>query len=98
MNDLVVKGTSRPRSACLAGIARPMIYYQHIKRLPQYYADMEKPVFDTVTERLSYGTGGVTAIISRSGFRIGGTVYEDICTTRTLLRPIRRFIGNMFQG
>ena len=71
MNDLVSKGFSRSRSAHLAGIARSMIYYQRRKREPQYDADLEKRISSIVEERPSYGTRRVTAMIRRSGIRVG---------------------------
>ena len=71
MNDLVSKGFPKSRSAYLAGIARSMIYYQRRKREPQYDADLEKRISDIVTERPSYGTRRVTAMIRRSGSKIG---------------------------
>ena len=81
MNDLVMKGIPRSRSAHLVGIARSMIYYQRRKREPQYDADLERRISDIVTERPSYGTRRVTAMIHLSGSRWAGTVYEDICAT-----------------
>ena len=71
MNDLVSKGFPRSRSAHLTGIARSMIYYQRRKREPQYDADLERRISDIVTERPSYGTRRVTAMIRRSGIRAG---------------------------
>ena len=71
MNDLVSKGFPKSRSAYLAGIARSMIYYQRRKREPQYDADLERRISDIVTERPSYGTRRVTAMIRRSGSKIG---------------------------
>ena len=71
MNDLVMKGTPRSRSAYLTGIARSMIYYQRRKREPQYDADLERRISEIVTERPSYGTRRVTAMIHRSGIRVG---------------------------
>ena len=72
MNDLVSKGFPKSRSAYLAGIARSMIYYQRRKREPQYDADLEKRISDIVTERPSYGTRRVTAMIRLSGSRWEG--------------------------
>ena len=71
MNDLGSSGIPKSRSAHLAGIARSMIYYKHKERKPQYDADLEKRISDTVTERPSYGTRRVTAMIRRSGSRVG---------------------------
>ena len=69
MNDLVSKGFYRFKSTHLAGIARPMIYYQRRKREPQYDADLEKRISHLVEERPSYGTGRATAMIRLSGSR-----------------------------
>ncbi|MCL4480425.1 MAG: DDE-type integrase/transposase/recombinase, partial [Candidatus Thermoplasmatota archaeon] len=55
----------------LAGISRSMIYYQRRKREPQYDADLEKRISHIVTERPSYCTRRVTAMIRRSGIRVG---------------------------
>ena len=71
MNDLVSSGISKSRSAYLAGVARSMIYYQRRKREPQYDPDLETRISDIVMERPSYGTRRVTAMIRRSGSRIG---------------------------
>ena len=71
MNDLVSNGIPKSRSAHLAGISRSMIYYQRRKREPQYDADLEKRISHIVEERPSYGTRRVTAMIRRSGSRIG---------------------------
>ena len=71
MNNLVMKGIPRSRSAHLTGIARSMIYYKRKERKQQYDADLEKRISDTVTERPSYGTRRVTAVIRRSGSRVG---------------------------
>ena len=71
MNDLVSKGSPRSRSAHLTGTARSMIHYQRRKREPQYDADLEIHISDIVTERPSYGTRRVTAMIRRSGIRVG---------------------------
>ncbi len=71
MTELIANGYSKSRSASLTGIARSMIYYQHRKREPQYDADLEKRISDIVTERPSYGTRRVTAMIRRSGSKIG---------------------------
>ena len=60
MNDLVSNG-----------IPRSMIYYQRRKRESEYDADLEKRISHIVTERPSYGTGRVTAMIRRSGIRVG---------------------------
>ena len=70
MNDLVSKGFPRSRSAHLAGMARSMIHYKHKEREPQYDADLERHISDIVTERPSYGTRRVTAMIRRSGIRV----------------------------
>jgi putative transposase len=48
-----------------------MIYYQRRKREPQYDADLEKRISHVVEERPSYGTRRVTAMIRRSGSRMG---------------------------
>ena len=48
-----------------------MIYYQRRKREPQYDADLEKRISHIVDERPSYGTRRVTAMIRRSGSRMG---------------------------
>ena len=69
MNDLVMKGIPKSRSAYLAGIARSMIYYKHREREPQYDADLERHISDIVTERPSYGTRRVTEMIRLSGSR-----------------------------
>ena len=66
MNDLVMKGIPRSRSAHLAGISRSMIYYQRRKRKQQYDADLERRISEIVTERPSYGTRRVTAMIRLS--------------------------------
>ena len=71
MNDLVSNRIHKSRSAHLAGISRSMIYYQRRKREPQYDADLEKRISHIVTERPSYGTRRVTAMIRRSGIRVG---------------------------
>ena len=71
MNDLVMKGFPKSRSAYLTGTARSMIYYQRRKREPQYDPDLERRISDIVMERPSYGTRRVTAMIRRSGSRIG---------------------------
>ena len=71
MNDLVSKGFPKSRSAYLAGIARSMIYYQRKKRERQCDADLEKRISHIVEERPSYGTRRVTAMIRRSGSRMG---------------------------
>ena len=47
-----------------------MIYYQRRKREPQYDADLEGRISHIVTERPSYGTRRVTAMIRRSGIRV----------------------------
>ena len=39
--------------------------------IPARYADLEKRISHIVTERPSYGTGRVTAMIRRSGTRVG---------------------------
>ena len=49
-----------------------MIYYEHRKRKPQYYADLEKGISHVVEERPSYGTGRVTAMMRLSGFGLEG--------------------------
>ena len=48
-----------------------MIYYQRRKREQQYDADLEKRISHVVEESPSYGTRRVTAMIRRSGSRIG---------------------------
>ena len=63
MNDLVSKGFYRFKSTHLAGIARPMIYYQRRKRELQYDADLEKRISHVVEERPSYGTRRLMALI-----------------------------------
>ena len=85
MNDLVSSGIPKSRSAHLAGIARSMIYYKRKERKQQYDADLEKRISHIVEERPSYGTRRVTAMIRRSGFRVGRN-------------RIRRFTGNMCPG
>ena len=71
MNDLVSNGIPKSRSAHLAGIARSMIYYKRKERKQQYDADLEKRISHVVEERPSYGTRRVTAMIRRSGSRVG---------------------------
>ena len=71
MNDLVSNGIPKSRSAHFAGIARSMIYYQCRKIEPQFDADLEKRISHVVEERPSYGTRRVTAMIRRSGSRVG---------------------------
>jgi putative transposase len=71
MNDLIMKGVPKSRSASLTGIARSMIYYDRRKREPKYDADLERRISDIVMERPSYGTRRVTAMIRRSGIRVG---------------------------
>ena len=71
MTELIANGISKSRSAYLTGISRSMIYYEHRKRKKQYDADLEKRISHVVEERPSYGTRRVTAMIRRSGFRIG---------------------------
>ena len=71
MTELIANGLSKSRSASLAGTARSMIYYQRRKRKPQYDPDLERRISDIVTERPSYGTRRVTAMIRRSGFVVG---------------------------
>ena len=71
MTELIANGLSKSRSASLTGTARSMIYYQRRNRKPQYDADLERRISDIVTERSSYGTRMVTAMIRRSGSRIG---------------------------
>ena len=71
MTELIANGLSRYRSASLTGIARSMIYYQRRKRKQQYDPDLKRRISDIVTERPSYGTRRVTAMIRRSGSRIG---------------------------
>ena len=71
MTELIANGLSKSRSASLTGTARSMIYYQHRKRKPQYDPDLEIRISDIVMERPSYGTRRVTAMIHRSGSRIG---------------------------
>ena len=48
-----------------------MIYYKRKERKQQYDADLEKRISHIVEERPSYGTRRVTAIIRRSGIRVG---------------------------
>jgi hypothetical protein len=69
MTELIANGNSKSRSASLTGIARSMIYYQRRKREPQYDADLERRISDIVTERPSYGTRRVIAMIRLSGSR-----------------------------
>jgi len=71
MNDLIMKGVPKSRSASLTGIARSMIYYDRRKREPKYDADLERRISDIVMERPSYGTRRVTAMIRRSGSMVG---------------------------
>ncbi|MCL4451829.1 MAG: IS3 family transposase [Candidatus Thermoplasmatota archaeon] len=71
MTELIANGLSKSRSASLTGTARSMIYYKRRKREPQYDADLERRISDIVTERPSYGTRRVTAMIRRSGIRVG---------------------------
>ena len=71
MTELIANGYSKSRSASLTGIARSMNYYQRRKREPQYDADLERRISDIVTERPSYGTRRVTAMIRRSGIMTG---------------------------
>ena len=71
MNDLASIGIPKSSSAHLAGIAKSMIYYQRRRREPQYAADLEKRISHVVEERPSYGTRRVTAMICRSGSRVG---------------------------
>ena len=85
MNDLVSNGIPKSRSVHLAGIARSMIYYKRKERKQQYDADLEKRISHVVEERPSYGTRRMTAMIRRSGIRVGSN-------------RIRRFTGNMCPG
>ena len=71
MTELIANGISKSRSASLTGISRSMIYYRHRERKPEYDADLERRISGIVEERPSYGTRRVTAMIRRSGFRIG---------------------------
>ncbi len=71
MTELIANGYSKSRSASLTGIARSMIYYKRKEREPQYDPDLERRISDIVTERPSYDTRRVTAMIRRSGSRIG---------------------------
>ena len=71
MTELIANGLSKSRSASLTGTARSMIYYQRRKREPQYDADLEKRISSIAEERPSYGTRRVTAMIRRSGIRVG---------------------------
>ena len=71
MTELIANGLSKSRSASLTGISRSMIYYRHRERKPEYDADLERRISGIVEERPSYGTRRVTAMIRRSGFRIG---------------------------
>ena len=71
MTELIANGLSRSRSSSLTGVSRSMIYYRHRERKPEYDADLERRISSIVEERPSYGTRRVTAMIRRSGFRIG---------------------------
>ncbi len=71
MNDLVLKGFSKSRSASLTGIARSMIYYDHRKRNPQYDMELEERISAILSERPSYGTRRVGAMIRRAGIIAG---------------------------
>ena len=71
MTELIANRRSKLRSASVTGTARSMIYYQRRKREPQYDADLEKRISHVVEERPSYGTRRVTAMIRRSGSRMG---------------------------
>jgi putative transposase len=71
MTELIANGLSKSRSASLTGVSRSMIYYRHRERKPEYDADLERRISSIVEERPSYGTRRVTAMIRRSGFRIG---------------------------
>ena len=70
MTELIANGNSKSRSASLTDIARSMIYYQRRKRESQYDSDLERHISDVVTERLSYSTRMVTAMIRRFGIRV----------------------------
>ena len=51
MTELIANGLSKSRSASMTDIARLMIYYQRRKRKLQYDANLERRIFDIVTER-----------------------------------------------
>ena len=67
MNDLVSKGFSKSRSASLTGIASSMIYYEHRKRKLKYDMELEERILAILSERPSYGTRRVGAMIRRVG-------------------------------
>ena len=71
MNDLVLEGFSKSRYASLTGIARSMIYYDHRKRNPQYDMELEERISAILSERPSYGTRRVGAMIRRAGIIAG---------------------------
>ena len=71
MNDLVLKGFSKSRYASLTGIARSMIYYDHRKRNSQYDMELEERISAILSERPSYGTQRVGAMIHRAGIIAG---------------------------
>ena len=70
MNDLVSNRFSISRSAYLAGISRSTKYYQRINRKQQYDVVLEKGISEGVTERPSYGSRNVTAVIRLSDIRV----------------------------
>lgn len=67
MNDLVSKGFSKSRSASLTGITSSMIYYEHRKRKLKYDMELEERILSILSERPSYGTRRVGAMIRRVG-------------------------------
>ena len=71
MNDLVSKGFSKSRASYLTGIARSMIYYEHRKRKPKYDMELEERISAILSERPSYGTRRVRAMIRRTGIIAG---------------------------
>ena len=71
MNDLVSKGFSKSRASYLTGIARSMIYYEHRKRKPKYDMELEERISAILSERPSYGTQRVGAMIHRAGIIAG---------------------------
>ncbi len=70
MNELAGRGFTMRNASRLSGYPRSLLYYRQRERNVPLDTDLEYRIEGIITQRPSYGTRRVTAMIRRSGLII----------------------------
>ena len=93
MNDLVNRGFTSRNAGRLSGYPRSLLYYRQRERYVPLDTDLKSRIEGIITQRPSYGTRRVTAMIRRSGLTVNRKKVRRHMREMNLLHSYRKRYG-----